>query len=74
MRGRVHPHHRGDGGRGADPISVMRPDGAGPFPAVVIMQAPEGDVRPTRDGFVAAVALYPSCAPGARVWRNTSGG
>ena len=26
-----------------------------------------------RAGFAAAVALYPSCAPAARVWRNASG-
>lgn len=26
-----------------------------------------------RPGFVAAVALYPSCAPAARVWQSASG-
>lgn len=41
------------------------------------MLAPEDDTDPlARDkpaGFAAAVALYPSCAPGARVWQSTSG-
>jgi dienelactone hydrolase len=41
------------------------------------MLAPDGDSDPLaqakRAGFAAAVALYPSCAQGARVWRNASG-
>jgi len=44
---------------------------------VASMLAPEGDTDPLaqvkRAGFAAAVALYPACAPGARVWRSTSG-
>jgi dienelactone hydrolase len=41
------------------------------------MLAPDTDMDPLahekRAGFVAAVALYPACAPGLRVWRNASG-
>jgi dienelactone hydrolase len=41
------------------------------------MLAPESDTAPLaqekRQGFAAAVALYPSCAPGARVWHTSSG-
>jgi dienelactone hydrolase len=41
------------------------------------MLAPDRDGDPfaseKRAGFVAAVALYPACAPGPRVWRNASG-
>jgi len=41
------------------------------------MLAPDGDADPLarekRGGFVAAVALYPSCAPGPRVWQSASG-
>jgi dienelactone hydrolase len=36
------------------------------------MLAPEGNAD-RRDGFVAGVALYPSCAPNPRVWHLTSG-
>lgn len=41
------------------------------------MLAPDSDADPLarakRAGFAAAVALYPACTPGARVWRNASG-
>ena len=41
------------------------------------MLAPDYDSAPLaqerRAGFAAAVALYPGCAPGSRVWRSTSG-
>ena len=41
------------------------------------MLAAEGDTDPLardkRAGFAAAVALYPACAPAARVWQNASG-
>jgi dienelactone hydrolase len=41
------------------------------------MLVPDGDTGPRaqgkRAGFAAAVALYPSCAPSDRVWRNASG-
>src|SRR5438876_1384443 len=41
------------------------------------MLAPDGDTDPLardkRAGFAAAVALYPSCAPAARVWQSASG-
>lgn len=41
------------------------------------MLAPASDADPLardkRAGFTAAVALYPACAPGIRVWRNASG-
>jgi dienelactone hydrolase len=41
------------------------------------MLRPEGDTDPLardkRAGFAAAVALYPSCAPAARVWHTASG-
>jgi len=44
---------------------------------VASMQAPESDTDPlARDkhtDFRAAVALYPACTPGARVWRSASG-
>ena len=44
---------------------------------VASMLAPDSDGDPLaqdkRAGFVAAVALYPGCAPGARVWRTASG-
>jgi dienelactone hydrolase len=41
------------------------------------MLAPAADAEPLardqRAGFAAAVALYPSCTPGARVWQSPSG-
>jgi dienelactone hydrolase len=41
------------------------------------MLSPDDDTtslaREKRAGFAAAVALYPSCAPGGRVWHNSSG-
>ena len=41
------------------------------------MLAPDRDTDPLarerRAGFAAAVALYPSCTPGPRVWQNASG-
>ena len=41
------------------------------------MLAPEDDAAPLanekRAGFTAGVALYPACAPGARVWHNAAG-
>jgi dienelactone hydrolase len=41
------------------------------------MLAPDDDTSPSaqlkRAGFAAAVALYPSCTPGGRVWHNASG-
>jgi len=41
------------------------------------MLAPDADAAPLaqekRTGFAAAVALYPSCAPGPRTWRSASG-
>ena len=41
------------------------------------MLAPDGEgdplARDKRAGFAAAVALYPSCAPAARVWQTASG-
>jgi dienelactone hydrolase len=41
------------------------------------MLAPDDDASPLarekRAGFAAAVALYPSCAPGGRVWHNKAG-
>jgi len=45
--------------------------------AVAAMLAPEAESSPLaaekRHGFAAAVALYPSCAPGARTWQTTTG-
>ena len=49
------------------PISVTRPLGDGPFPAVVVMHDCSGlgpsssHARPEGPGFAAAVALYPAC-------------
>src|SRR5204863_6832743 len=41
------------------------------------MLAPDDDTTPLgqqkRAGFTAAIALYPSCAPGTRVWHNSAG-
>jgi dienelactone hydrolase len=41
------------------------------------MLSPDDDAMPLarekRGGFAAAVALYPACAPGGRVWHNSSG-
>src|SRR5439155_5252976 len=41
------------------------------------MRMPDDETAPLakekRGGFAAGVALYPSCAPGSRVWQNASG-
>jgi dienelactone hydrolase len=69
-RARALPDVRGDR------VGIMGGSHGGST-TLAAMLAPDGDAEPlardTRAGFAAAVALYPSCAPGPRVWQNGSG-